>query len=50
MLNKNIANYTNFELLHTNKKIIQAPGGNSSINLTWINNNNNNNNKKINHH
>ena len=34
MLNKNVADYTDFEG-KTNKKIVQAPGGNSSISFYW---------------
>lgn len=34
MLNKNVADYTNFEG-KTNKRIVQAPGGTSSISLAW---------------
>jgi hypothetical protein len=36
MLNKNVADYTNFEG-KTNKKIVQGPGGSSSISLAWSN-------------
>jgi hypothetical protein len=36
MLSKNVAEYTNFEG-KTNKKILQAPGGSSSISLAWSN-------------
>ena len=34
MINKNVADYTNFEG-KTNKKIVQAPGGASSISFAW---------------
>jgi hypothetical protein len=34
MLNKNVADYTNFDG-KTNKKIVQAPGGSSSISFAW---------------
>ena len=34
MLNKNVADYTNFDG-KTNKKIVQAPGGLSSISFAW---------------
>ena len=34
MLNKNVADYTNFDG-KTNKKIVQAPGGASSFSLAW---------------
>ena len=34
MLNKNVADYTNFEG-KTNKRIVQAPGGSSSISFGW---------------
>lgn len=36
MLNKNVADYTDFEG-KTNKKIVQAPGGASSFSLNWGN-------------
>lgn len=36
MINKNVADYTNFEG-KTNKKIVQAPGGQSSFSLAWSN-------------
>lgn len=36
MLNKNCADYTNFDG-KTNKKIVQAPGGASSFSLAWNN-------------
>lgn len=36
MLNKNVADYTNFDG-KTNKKIVQGPGGSSSISLAWSN-------------
>lgn len=36
MINKNVADYTNFEG-KTNKKIVQAPGGQSSVSLAWSN-------------
>ena len=34
MLNKNVADYTNFDG-RTNKKIVQSPGGASSFSLAW---------------
>ena len=34
MINKNVADYTNFDG-KTNKKIVQAPGGLSSFSLAW---------------
>jgi hypothetical protein len=34
MINKNVADYTNFDG-KTNKRIVQAPGGLSSISLGW---------------
>ncbi len=34
-MNKNVADYTNFTAHHTNNRVLQAPGGNSSINLGW---------------
>jgi hypothetical protein len=34
MINKNVADYTNFNG-KTNKKIVQAPGGASSMTLAW---------------
>lgn len=37
MLNKNVADYTNFDG-KTNKKIVQAPGGATSFSLAWNNN------------
>ena len=36
MINKNVADYTNFDG-KTNKKIVQAPGGVSSFSLAWSN-------------
>jgi hypothetical protein len=36
MINKNVATYTDF-LGKTNKKIVQAPGGASSLSLAWGN-------------
>ena len=33
-MNRNVADYTNFDG-KTNKKIVQAPGGLSSLNLGW---------------
>jgi len=36
MLNKNVADYTNFDG-KTNKRIVQAPGGASSFSLAWSN-------------
>lgn len=36
MLNKNVADYTNFDG-KTNKKIVQAPGGASSFSIGWSN-------------
>lgn len=36
MLNKNVADYTNFDG-KTNKKIVQAPGGASSFSIGWNN-------------
>jgi hypothetical protein len=35
MINKNVADYTNFGGNKTNKRIVQAPGGLSSISLGW---------------
>ncbi len=36
MINKNVANYTNFDgPPKTNKRIVQAPGGSSSISFNW---------------
>jgi hypothetical protein len=34
MINRNVADYTNFDG-KTNKKITQAPGGSSSLSLGW---------------
>lgn len=34
MLNKNVADFTNFDG-KTNKRIVQAPGGATSISLAW---------------
>jgi hypothetical protein len=34
MLNKNVADYTNFDG-KTNKKIVQAPGGATHFSLAW---------------
>jgi hypothetical protein len=34
MINKNVADYTNFDG-KTNKKIVQAPGGSSSFSFAW---------------
>lgn len=34
MINKNVADYTDFDG-KTNKKIVQAPGGSSSFSLAW---------------
>jgi len=39
MINKNVAEYTNFGG-KTNKRIVQSPGGASSISLGWVGNNN----------
>jgi hypothetical protein len=36
MINKNVADYTNFDG-KTNKKIVQAPGGQSSFSIGWSN-------------
>lgn len=36
MINKNVADYTNFDG-KTNKKIVQAPGGASSFSIGWNN-------------
>lgn len=36
MINKNVADYTNFDG-KTNKKIVQAPGGASSFSIGWSN-------------
>lgn len=49
MINKNVADYTNFGGNKTNKRIVQAPGGSSSISLGWGDSNNNNysNNERI---
>ncbi len=41
MINKNVADYTNFGGQKTNNRITQAPGGSSSISLGWDNNSNN---------
>ncbi len=41
MINKNVADYTNFGGNKTNKRIVQAPGGSSSISLGWGDSNNN---------
>lgn len=35
MINRNEANYTNFGDNKTNKRIVQAPGGSSSLSLGW---------------
>ena len=36
MINKNVADYTNFDG-KTNKKIVQAPGGQSNFSIGWSN-------------
>ena len=36
MLNKNVADYTNFDG-KTNKKIVHAPGGDTHFSLAWSN-------------
>jgi hypothetical protein len=35
MMNKNCANYTDFTENHYQKKIVQAPGGESHFSLAW---------------
>lgn len=36
MINRNVADYTNFDG-KTNKRIVQGPGGSSSLSLAWDN-------------
>jgi hypothetical protein len=35
MINKNVADYTNFGGGKTNKRITQAPGGSTTLSLGW---------------
>jgi len=35
MMNKNVADYTNFGGGKTNNRVSQAPGGSSSLSLGW---------------